>query len=215
MLYFQIFQNLLLGLEIVVGTVLLLNKIFVFFKRPIGWVFGMMGMPLAVTYLYFNMTRVNWGSIDMMIISHITLFVLMTYGYMIYSKETDERIRRVLKRWDRIFKVVVVSITIIVTYNLLLDGISKNFVLIQFMVGATGLVGTLLLAFNTNIFNIFGWLFYVLCHSISTVLMYQTDSDFIAIGQALSALVAFAGLIQQIVKIVKKKTKVPFPASSL
>jgi uncharacterized membrane protein YhhN len=58
----------------------------------------------------------------------------------------------------------------------------------------TVLVGTLLLALNKKITNIYGWALYFIAHIVCTYIMLKTNSPVIAIIQMVSAFIALDGI---------------------
>lgn len=192
----------MLVLQILSALLLLFNKIFVFKKKTIGWTFGIFGVIVITIYFYLQMILEHKPDLWIMIVYDCALFVLMVYGYIVTHSNEQVKLRKTLLRYGVAFKAIVVSITTFVCLFLLAKaaGADKMLKVVQFFSAIFGLIGTLLLAFNTRISNCFGWVSYFLAHCFVTYLMLQTDSPFIAFCQIVSAGVSYFGIKNELRK---------------
>lgn len=188
----------MLLLQVLSALLLLLNKFFVFQKKTIGWILGMFGTVAITIYFYIQMTFEHKGNFWIMIVYDIALFFLMMFGYIISLSKANVILNNKLKKWNVPFKVVTVTITICVCFFLLLQALTANLVMIQFLSSFGGLMGTLFLAFNTRKTNQIGWVFYCITHCIVTYLFFKTDSPFLAVCQIASAIISVFGLHNEI-----------------
>lgn len=192
----------MIALQIISALLLLLNKIFVFKKKTIGWTFGIFGTIVISIYFYLQMVLEHKPDLWIMIVYDCALLVLMVYGYIVNHSNHQIKFKKTLVRYGVAFKVVVVSITTFVCLFLLAKaaGADKTLKVVQFLSAVFGLIGTLLLAFNTKISNCFGWVSYFFAHCFVTYLMLQTDSPFIAFCQVISAGVSYFGIKNELKK---------------
>jgi hypothetical protein len=188
----------MLLLQILSALLLLLNKFFVFQKKTIGWILGMFGTIAITIYFYIQMTFENKGNFWIMIVYDIALFFLMAFGYIIALSKNNAVINSLLQKWSVPFKVITVTITVGVCSFLLLQALTANLVIIQFLSSVGGLMGTLFLAFNTRTTNQVGWVFYCFTHCIVTYLFFKTDSPFLAVCQIGSAIISVFGLYNEV-----------------
>jgi hypothetical protein len=190
----------MLVLQIISALLLLLNKFYVFKKKTIGWTFGIWGTVAIIIYFYLQMVLQNKGNLWIMVVYDCALLLLMVYGYLLSSGTNNFGLRKILSRWDLPFKFGIVTITTVVCIFLLSQALTANLIVLQFLCAAGGLIGTLLLAFNTKGTNTVGWIFYTVTHCLVTYLMWETGSPFIAICQIFSAVVAILGLRNELRK---------------
>lgn len=190
----------MLVLQITSALLLLLNKYFLFKKKTIGWTFGIWGTVAITIYFYLQMVLQNKGNLWILVVYDCALLVLMVYGYLLSSSAHNFGLSEVLKKWNLVFKIGVTTITIAICIVLLSQALTANLIVIQFLSAAGGLIGTLLLAFNTKGTNTVGWIFYAMTHCLVTYLMWETGSPFIAICQIPSAIVALLGLKNELRK---------------
>lgn len=183
----------MLLLQVASALLLLFNKWFVYKQKPIGWVLGMWGTLAISLYFYFQMIFEDKLNLWIMIVYDIALFCVMAYGYLISHSVKKVHFRKLLQKYGLSFKIGIVSFTIVICTYLFLQ-ISANFVVEQFLSALGGMIGTLLLAFNKRLTNKIGWVFYFFTHLVVTYLMLQTNSEFIAVCQVLSAGVSILGL---------------------
>jgi len=188
----------MLILQVVSALLLLLNKFYVFKKRTIGWTFGILGTVTITAYFYLQMTLEHKLNLWIMIVYDVALFFLMIYGYLVSHSVKNIHLNEILKKWNVPFKVVVVSLTIMVCSFLLKKAITADLVVEQFLSAVGGLVGTLMLAFNKSLTNRIGWVTYFFTHLVVTYLMIKTNSPFIAICQVLSAIVSIFGFRREL-----------------
>lgn len=191
----------MLLLQVTSALLLLLNKFYVFKKKTIGWTFGIWGTVAITIYFYLQMVLQDKGNLWIMVVYDCALLILMVYGYLLSSSAHNFGLSEVLKKWNLLFKIGVAAITITICLVLLFQALTANLIIIQFLSAAGGLIGTLLLAFNTKGTNTIGWIFYAMTHCLVTYLMFETGSPFIAICQIFSAIVAILGLINELRKI--------------
>jgi hypothetical protein len=184
----------MLLLQIVSALLFLLNKFYVYKKKTIGWIFGIFGTIVIAIYFYLQMIWQHRGNLWIMIVYDIALFFLMVYGYLVLSSIKNVQLNIFLKRWNLLFKIIVVLITFITCLILLFQAINEQLIFLQFFSTLGGLIGTLLLTFNKKSTNKIGWAVYFLTRLIITDLMLKTGSPFIAICQIFSAIVAIFGL---------------------
>ncbi len=184
----------MLVLQILSALLLLLNKFYVYKKKTIGWTFGIWGTVSITIYFYLQMVLQHKLNLWIMVVYDIALLFLMIYGYLVSSSFHNSFLSEKLKRWDLLFKSLVVSITGLVCLVLMIKAINAELVIVQFLSAVGGLIGTLLLAFHRKSLNKAGWVTYFLTHVLVTYLMFETGSPFIAICQILSAVVALLGL---------------------
>lgn len=190
----------MLVLQIFSALLLFLNKYYVRKKKAIGWIFGVLGAIVITIYFYLQMKLQHKANLWIMVVLDIALVVLMTYGYLIARAKDGNRIKDLLKKWNVLFKGIVLIVTVFVCVLLLIQAITAQLVVIQFIFAVTSLFGTLLLAFDKKVSNITGWILYLIGHSACTYLMFKTDSPIIAIFQILSALVAIDGIVREVRK---------------
>ncbi|HRH30980.1 MAG TPA: nicotinamide mononucleotide transporter [Candidatus Paceibacterota bacterium] len=191
----------MLALQIISALLLLLNKYYVRKKKTIGWSLGIWGTVSITIYFYLQMVLQNKGNLWIMIVYDIALICLMIYGYLLSSSKNN-KLSNLLRKWNVVFKFVVSFVTIVVCVFLLIQAVSANLIVIQFLSAIGGLVGTLLLAFNTKSTNKIGWVVYFFTHLIVVYLMIETDSVFIAICQVFSAWVAVLGFRDELKKSI-------------
>lgn len=190
----------MLVLQILSALLLFLNKYYVRQKKAIGWVYGILGAIIITFYFYLQMVWQHKANLWIMVVLDIALVILMSYGYLIAVANEGDRIKDLLKRWNVLFKSVVIILTIFVCSLFLIEAIASNLVIIQFIFAVGSMFGTLLLAFDKKVTNIFGWILYIIAHAVCTYLMFKTDSPIIAIFQILSILVAFDGINKELKK---------------
>lgn len=192
----------MLVLQILSALLLLFNKIFVFKKKTIGWTFGILGTIVVTIYFYLQMVLENKLNLWVMIVYDCALFLLMVYGYLTTHSNEELRLRKSLMRYNLTFKIVVVTLTLLVCSFLVIRATNADtsLMVIQLFSAVFGLVGTLLLAFNTRVSNSFGWSSYFLAHCFVTYLMFNTGSPFIAFCQVISAGVSFFGIRNELKK---------------
>lgn len=191
----------MLVLEVVSALLLLLNKIFVRKKKTIGWVFGILGTIMVTLFFYLQMVWEHKGNLWIMVVYDIALFFLMVYGYLVSSSVKNPPREAFLKKWNVVFKLIVVSITTLVCLIFLIQAITANLVFVQFFGALGGLVGTLLLAFHKSLTNKIGWICYLFAHLFVTYLMFKNDSVFFAICQIISAGISVLALRDEIGKV--------------
>ncbi len=196
----------MLLLQIISALLLLLNKFYVFKQKTIGWTFGIWGTVAITIYFYLQMILQNIGNLWIMIVYDIALLFLMIYGYLVSSSIKNKHLYGVLKKWNLVFKISVISVTSITCFILLIQAVTAKLVLVQFFSVLGGLLGTLLLAFNTRATNKTGWVTYFFTHCLVTYLMFETNSPFIAACQIFSAIVAVFGLRNELRKEQIQKT---------
>lgn len=190
----------MLVLQIFSALLLFLNKFFVRRKKPIGWIFGILGAIVITIYFYLQMVLQNKPSLWIMIVLDVALVFLMSYGYMIASSKENSSIQKLLKEWNILFKSFVVTITIFVCSLFLIKAIASPLVVTQFIFAVGSMFGTLLLAFDRRVTNIIGWYLYFMAHVVLTYTMFETDSPILAVFQILSALIAIEGVYKEIKK---------------
>lgn len=202
----------MLALQVLSALLLLLNKFYVYRKKTVGWIFGIFGTVAITIYFYLQMILENRGNLWIMIVYDVALLFLMIYGYLVSSsaKNKDVRLNDFLKKWNLRFKITISALTTAVCLFMLVQALTANLVVIQFLSAVGGLLGTLLLAFNTRATNIIGWITYLITHGIVTYLMMETGSPFIALCQIFSAIVAILGIRNE---LRKRKTEVLLPTN--
>ncbi len=190
------------ALQILSALLLLLNKFYVYKKKTVGWVFGIWGTIVISIYFYLQMVLQDRGNLWIMIVYDGALLFLMIYGYLVSvtAKSKNVRLNEHLKKWNLRFKITISSLTITVCLFMLIQAITANLVVVQFLSAVGGLLGTLLLAFNTRVANIIGWMTYLVTHGIVTCLMMETGSPFIAFCQVVSAVIAILGIVNEFKK---------------
>lgn len=190
----------MLALQIISALLLFFNKFFVRRKKPIGWIFGILGAIVITIYFYLQMVLQNKPNLWIMIVLDIALVFLMSYGYMIASSKENSNVKKLLKEWNVLFKGFVVVITIFVCSLFLIKAIASTLVVTQFLFAVGSMFGTLLLAFDKKVTNIIGWYLYFMAHVILTYTMFKTDSPVLALFQILSAIIAIEGVYKEIKK---------------
>ncbi len=184
----------MITLQIISALLLLLNKFFVFRKKTIGWTFGIWGTIAITLYFYLQMILLHKGDLWIMIVYDIALFFLMVYGYLISSSTTSIALKVWLKKHGLKIKKIIASVTTIVCLFLLYRASQTTSILVVQLLGAvTGLIGTLLLAINTNLSNKIGWISYFIAHCLVTYFAIKTDSPALAICQVASAIISLMG----------------------
>lgn len=155
----------------------------------------MIGAVVIIIYFYLQMKYAHAPDFWIMIVYDCALFVLMLYGYLIVSHSTHtEKLRSVLQKWNLPFKIIVSVFTSVICTYILVTGVHSSLQNAQFLSAIFGLIGTLLLAFNTKRSNIAGWICYLLAHSMVTYFTFQTGFYVIAVSQILSGVVSFFGI---------------------
>lgn len=194
------------ALEVVSALLLLLNKIFVRKKKTIGWVFGMFGTVMVTIYFYLQMVLENRGNLWIMVVYDVALFFLMIYGYLVSSSVKNPPRVAFLKKWNVVFKLIVVSITTVVCLIFLIQAITADLVFVQFLGALGGLIGTLLLAFHKSLTNKVGWMCYLFANLLIAYLMFEKDSMFFSVCQIISAGISVLALKDEIEKVSKIET---------
>ena len=190
----------MLILQIVSALLLLLNKIFVYLDKAIGWIFGALGAFVINFYFYFQMTREHKQNLSLMFVLDIALIILMMYGYLVARSETGEKLKEFLKKWNILFKTIVTIITISVCTLFLIETVASKLMIVQFVFAIGSLFGTLFRAFNKKIPNIIGWVLYLVAHMTCIYIMLKTDSPYMAIAQGVSSIVAVLGIRDELKK---------------
>ena len=176
----------MLALQSLSALLLHLNKIFVFRKKSIGWIFGMIGAVVITIYLYLQMKYAHAPDFWITIVYDCALFVLMTYGYLVFPSANKGKLRAVLQRWNLPFKIIVSVFTSAICVYILITGVRSSLQNTQFLSTIFGLIGTLLLAFNTKRSNIAGWICYLLAHSLVMYFTFPLGFYAIAVSQIAS-----------------------------
>lgn len=192
----------MLILQIISATLLLLNKFYVQKKNVIGWAYGILGTIAIALYFYFQMIVQHKTNLWIMVMFNIVLVPLMSYGYFVARTKKDSLWAKRLRKYNVPFKFLVMVITISVCSVFLVKAIVSQLIILQFIFACTLLFGTLLLAFDTNLTNIAGWILYFIGPCILTYVMIKTDSYIIAILQVMSAGIAIKGIYNE-TKILK------------
>lgn len=190
----------MLTIQIISAVFLLLNKIYLRQKKAISWIYGIIGMIILAIYFYLQMILQHKENLWILIILNIALVVLMSYGYLVAMAENSHNLKKILKDWNVIFKIIVVTITLLVCSLLLIQAINSQLVIAQFIFAVTILVGTLLLALNKKITNICGWALYFIAHIVCTYIVLKTNSPVIAGVQMISAFIALDGIRAELKK---------------
>lgn len=190
----------MLTIQIISAILLLLNKIYLRQKKAISWIYGIVGMIMLAVYFYLQMILQHKENLWILIVLNIALVALMSYGYLVAMAENSHNLKRILKNWNIIFKIIVIIITISVCSLLLVKAINSQLVIAQFIFAVTVLVGTLLLALNKKITNIYGWALYFIAHTVCTYIMLKTNSPVIAGIQMVSAFIALDGIRAELKK---------------
>jgi hypothetical protein len=156
----------MLILQILSALLLFLNKFYVRRKKAIGWVYGILGAIVVTVYFYLQMVLQHQSNLWIMVVMDIALVILMTYGYIVNRSKKGDRFKDLLKKWNVLFKTIVIIVTILVCGLFLVEAISSSLVILQFVFAVGSLSGTLLLAFDKRLTNIIGWVF-ILLHTLS------------------------------------------------
>lgn len=192
----------MLQLEIISALLLLLNKIFLRTRNKIiGWMFGICGSIAVTLFFYLQMVLEHKGDLWIMVVYDFALFFLMVYGCLVSFSVTNPRRGNFLKKWNLVFKSIVVSITTIVCFLLLIQALTADLIFVQFLGALCGLLGTLLLAFNKNLTNKIGWVCYVFMNLFVAYLMFKKNSPFFMVCQIISAGISFLGLKDELQKV--------------
>lgn len=191
----------MLTLQIISAVLLLLNKWFLARSpKTLGWICGIVGVIILTIYLYIQMIFGHKANLWIMIINNLALIPLMFYGFMVVVAKEKSHLKSFLEKWNIAFKIIVISITLSVCLFLLIELISAELVIIQFIFTISSLSGTLLLAFNEKVSNMFGWGSYLITHSLSAYTMFQISALIFGISQILSCAFALYGIYQEIKK---------------
>jgi len=190
----------MLVLQLLSALLLFLNKFYVRRKKAIGWIYGIIGAAVITLYFYLQMVLQHKANFWIMVVLNIALVVLMTYGYLIARSKEGDRLKSLLKKWNVLFKGIVLVITVSVCSLFLIEALTSTLVLTQFLFAVGSLFGTLLLAFDKRITNSIGWGLYFVAHVILTYTMFKTDSPILAVFQILSALIAIEGIYKEFKK---------------
>lgn len=188
----------MLTLQIISALLLLFNKIFVYKKKTIGWIFGMIGAVVVTIYFYCQMLLQHNLNLWIMIIYDIALFFLMVYGCLVSASKQYPKLHSFLEKNGLVFKAIVAILTIVVCTYLLIEAMLAKIIVVQFLSALGGLVGTLLLALHKKTTNKIGWVVYFLTHVITTYLMFKTGSPFIAWCQIASAGVSVLAFVREV-----------------
>lgn len=184
-------------LQLLSALLLFLNKFYIRRKKPIGWVFGIVGAIIIAIYFYLQMILQN-KNLWILVIHVIALVALQTYGYFIARSKEGGELKTILKKWDKLFKGIVLVITIFFCLMFLIEALAATLVLTQFVFAVFTLFGTLLLALDKRVMDIIGWGLYFISHVILTYTMFKTDSPILAVFQILSALIAIEGMYKEV-----------------
>lgn len=187
----------MLVLQIFSALLLLFNKVFVYKKKTIGWILGILGAVFVTIYFYFQMLLQHNLNLWIMIIYDIALFFLMVYGCLVSTSKQNPKLHSFLEKNGLTFKIIVATLTIAVCSYLLIEAMLAKIIVVQFFSALGGLVGTLLLALHKKTTNKIGWVVYFITHIITTYLMFKTDSPFIAWCQIASAIVSVLAFVKE------------------
>ncbi len=190
----------MLILQILSALLLFLNKFYVRRKKAIGWIYGILGAIVITVYFYLQMVLQHKANLWIMVVMDIALVILMTYGYLVNRSEKGDKLKDLLKKWNVLFKTIVIIVTIVVCGLFLIEAISSDLVILQFVFAVGSLFGTLLLAFNKKSTNIIGWVLYVIAHTVIAYVMFKTSSPILAIFQILSIFIAIEGIYKEMKK---------------
>lgn len=204
----------MLVLQVLSALLLLLNKYFVRKNKAIGWILGIVGTLCITAYFYLQMIFDPEKNLWIMVIYDLALVVLMVYGYLVARSKKDERMMKLLLKQNFAIKLPVIGLTIVVCVYLLIQAITAQLIVVQFLSAVGGLTGTLLVAFKKRKTNMFGWAVYFITHLLVTYLMLKTDSPFIAACQIFSAWVAILGFRDEVQNGKKSKKEALLPQQS-
>ena len=187
-------------LQLTGAIALLANKHLIYKGKEIsGWALGLIGLLALLPY---NIERQFWVTV----VYHISSSVLMAYGLMMKTA-LGEQISENRKRRAKICLIIFSLLTC--TYFCIEVG-SPKFVGLQFWQSFTGLIGTLLLVFESPKSKTAGWILYIPSHIFCIAYVAQSNGMTIALFQALSIPYAILGILKEL----KKITILPFNSPS-
>ncbi len=158
--YWHLFDLVIdLSLQFVASWCLLKNKKLLFEKKPVAWLWAILGMilfyPFVLKHDLYIATTYNSAFI-----------VMQAYGYFL-TRKISKRVPPNILKGIKIFFIIFAFIMCIVIFCL--TG-TKNFGILQFLQAATGLFASLLLTFPNPKSRIKGWYsmgfsnFFCICH---------------------------------------------------
>jgi len=81
---------LMMILQISSAVLMFLNKVFVFQKKPVGWMLGIIGTIILTLYFLLQMWFEHKMNLWILVVMDGSLVVLMTYGYVISRNKENK-----------------------------------------------------------------------------------------------------------------------------
>ncbi len=160
------------------------NKRHVRDQTPSGWLLAIVGLLILAIPVWQKHFYVAFAS-------HMGMALLAIYGYAVAIKA----IHKLKKSIDIALKICVVTLTLCMCgYLAYATWTMSNFTVMQLIQSGSGLLGSLLLAFNKPKMSKFGWSSYILSHAASSTYMFQSELYIISFFQVLSIFVAIDAL---------------------
>ncbi len=132
--------------------------------------------------------------------NNFSMILLMLYAYTVARSKNDKsysKWQNKLKEWDFKIKLFLIAITITISLFLMLKEESNPIIKAQFYGAATGLIGTLFLAFHKPKETSIGWALYFVSHSVASYVFFTINIPVFGIFQAISAIIAIPGVFHK------------------